>query len=193
MKTTQGNTMASLRNVQGFLQSNAAALASVVATPTAQRLDTAIVTLTGHASDQNMKLIEAKGSTQTQEALRSELLKFHITPINRIARLELGNTPELLPFLMPRGRQPIEKLKGCADGMAAAAEKYSATFIGAGLPADFIAQLNAVSTAMVQAQSSRAQTSAERKGATTSLQSMLTVGRKIVHVLDPLVQKVVHN
>ena len=193
MKTTQGNMLASLRNVQNFCQANAATLASID-TAIKERLGAAIVTLSGHALDQNKKFIEAKGSTQTQESLRSELLKFHMAPINRVAKLELGNTPELTPFLMPKGgRQTIEKLKSFADGMAAAAEKYSATFIAAGLPADFITQCNAVSTAMVEAQGSRAQTSAERKGATTSLRSMLTLGRRIVHVLDPLVQQIIHN
>jgi len=191
MKTTQGNVLFSLRNVQGFLQDNAARLAAVIDNVMTKRLNDAIVTLSGHATDQVQTFIDAKSTTQTQEALRTELIQFHMAPINRIAKLELGSTPELSPFLMPRGKPTIEKLKTYADGMSAAAAKYSATFIAAGLPSDFITQLDDVAAAMVQAQSVRARKGAARQGATTSLQAMLTTARRIVHVLDPLVRKVI--
>ena len=191
MKTTQGNVLFSLRNVQGFLHDHAERLAAVLDNVMTKRLNDAIVTLSGHATDQVQSLIDAKSTTQTQEALRTELIQFHMAPINRIAKLELGNTPELTPFLMPKGKPTIEKLKTYADGMSAAAVKYSATFIAAGLPADFITQLDDVAAAMVQAQSVRARKGAARQGATTSLQAMLTTARKIVHALDPLVRKVI--
>jgi len=191
MKTTQTNMLASLLNVQAFLQTNATTFAGVVTTGTKQELDDAIVTLSGHASDQAQTLIEAQGATQTQESLRAELLQFHMAPINRIAKLKLTTAPELAPFLMPRSKMPIQTLKGFADGMAAAAAKYSATFIAAGLPTDFIGQLDAVATAMVNANTSRDETSKRRQGVTENLQAMLTMGRRIVHVLDPLVRKVI--
>jgi len=111
MKTTQGNVLFSLRNVQGFLQDNAARLAAVIDNVMTKRLNDAIVTLSGHATDQVQTFIDAKSTTQTQEALRTELIQFHMAPINRIAKLELGSTPELSPFLMPRGKPTIEKLK----------------------------------------------------------------------------------
>jgi hypothetical protein len=138
MKTTQSNMLASLRNVQAYLKTNASALASVITTGTNQELDGAIVTLGGHASNQSQTFIEAKGATQTQESLRKELLQFHMAPINRIAKLKLSTVPELASFLMPRSKLPIQTLKGFADGMAAAAAKYSATFIAAGLPIEVI-------------------------------------------------------
>jgi len=191
MKTTQSNMLASLRSVQAFLKTNADTLASVVTTGTKQELDDAIVTLGGHASNQSQTLIEAKSTTQTQEALRTELLQFHMAPINRIAKLKLSTVPELASFLMPRSKLPIQTLKGFADGMAAAAAKYSATFIAAGLPTDFIGQLDAVATAMVNANTSRDETSKRRQGVTENLQAVLTMGRRIVHVLDPLVRKVI--
>ena len=193
MKTTQSNMLASLRSVQAFLKTNADTLASVVTTGTKQELDDAIVTLGGHASNQSQTLIEAKSTTQTQEALRTELLQFHMAPINRIAKLKLSTVPELASFLMPRSKLPIQTLKGFADGMAAAAAKYSATFIAAGLPTDFIAQLNAVSTSMVNANTARDETAKRRQGVTQNLKSMLTMGRKVVHALDPLVRKVIHT
>jgi hypothetical protein len=193
MKTTQGNVLLSLRNVQGFLQDNATRLASVLDNVMTKRLNDAIVTLSGHATDQVQTLIDAKSTTQTQEALRTELIQFHMAPINRIAKLELANIPELKSFLMPKGKPTIEKLKTFADGMSAAAAKYSATFFAGGLPTDFIAQLDDVATAMVEAQSSRARKAATRKGATNSLQVMLATGRKIVRVIDPLVRKVIKN
>lgn len=193
MKTTQGNMLLSLRNVQGFLQSNASQLAAVVATGVNTRLNAAITALTGHATDQTETLIQAKGSTRTQLSLRTSLLRYHMAPINRIAKLELGNTPELQPFLMPKGTPTLERLKALADGMSKAAAKYTDTFVAAGLPADFIPQMDSVSTEMVQAQSVRSQTTGRRKGATTSLRTLFTNARKIVHVIDTFVHKAAPN
>ena len=88
MKTTQGNVLFSLRNVQGFLQDNAARLAAVIDNVMTKRLDDAIVTLSGHATDQVQTFIDAKSTTQTQEALRTELIQF----LNSRSALKTGKS-----------------------------------------------------------------------------------------------------
>jgi hypothetical protein len=76
--------------------------------------------------------------------------------------------------------------------MAEAAMPYTATFIAAGLPADFVPQLKSVVVQMVQSLSDRSLTHGKRKGATSSLKDGLTRGRKVVRVLDALVRKDLH-
>ena len=193
METVQGNMLLSLRNAKGFLEANAAQLAGVVTTGTKQELDEAIVELEMHVSNQGNTFIAAKGSTQKQRWLRSILLRNHMAPINRVAQLKLGDTPELAPFLMPRGKPTTERLAGLANGMADAAIPFTATFIAAGLPADFVPQLKSVVVQMVQSLSDRSLTHGKRKGATTSLKGVLTRGRKIVSVLDAFVRNALED
>src|SRR5450759_1255183 len=180
-------------NAKGFLEANASQLAGVVTTGTKQELDEAIVELEMHVSNQGNTFIAAKGSTQKQVSLRTILLRTHMAPINRVARLKLGDTPELAPFLMPQGKPTTERLAGLANGMADAAIPFTATFIAAGLPADFVPQLKSVVVQMVQSLSDRSLTHGKRKGATTSLKSVLTRGRKIVSVLDAFVRNALED
>jgi hypothetical protein len=88
---------------------------------------------------------------------------------------------------MPNARANVEQLVAAARGMATAAAPHAATFIAAGLPADFIAQLERVSDAMLTARRERAQSIGRASGATTSLRTKLAAARHIVHALDALV------
>jgi hypothetical protein len=111
-----------------------------------------------------------------------------MAPISRIARSDLPQTPEIEPLKMPRGRPTIEKLSAAAFGMAKAATPFASVFIAAGLPADFVARLDAAADALVVSLSDRAQSQGKRSGATKGLKSQLVSGRKIVHILDAFVK-----
>jgi hypothetical protein len=188
MRTKQGSTLQSLRAVQAFLDQNADTLASVVHTGARQQLDDAIVTLSTHASDQTGNNLASQGATLKQRALRQSLLRDHMAPVSRIARADLPLTPEVEPLKMPRGRPTTERLAVAAYGMAKAALPFSAVFVSAGLPQDFVAQLNAAADAMLLAIDNRTQSRGKRGGATQGLKRKLVSGRKIVHVLDAFVQ-----
>jgi hypothetical protein len=188
MQTTQGNVLRSLRNVQSFLDEHADKLAGVIKTGTRQRLDDIIVALSAYLSDQTGGLLAAKGSTQKQHALRQALLRDHMAPINRIAKVELPHTPELTPLLMPKGKPTLEKLAAAAYGMAETAAPHAAVFTGAGLPDDFITQLTGAANAMIASLGERSASRGKRRGATSGLKADLTAGRKIVHVLDTFVR-----
>lgn len=188
MRTSQGNMLLSLRAVEAFLDENAASLTGVIYTGTRQKLKDAIAELSGHASDQTGNALAAQGATRTQEAARRMLMRDHMAPITRIAKAELPDTPEVEPLRMPRGRPTAPRLAAAADGMAKAAAKHASVFIDAGLPTDFISQLNSAVEAMLAAISDRSQSRGKRKSATTGIKARLTAGRKTVHVLDAFVQ-----
>jgi len=188
MQTTQGSIMESLRAVQAFLDDNADRLAAVVKTGARQKLDDAIAELSGHASDQTGSNLTAQSATQKKRALRQALLRDHMAPIARIARAELPPTPAMEPLKMPKGKPTVERLVALAEGMAKAAAPFTDTFVSAGLPTDFVAQLNAASDALVGAVNERTQSRGRRGGATTGLKDKLSRARKIVHVLDAFVK-----
>ena len=193
MNTRQGNTIRSLVNVQEFVNTNVAELGGVEQTETKENLDTTITEVNTRVTNQNATLLTARGAAALEVTLRSELLKDHMAPINRIAKLKLQGIPQLTPFLMPRGRPTTQKLAGLAQGMSKAAESYASTFIKAGLPADFLAQLDSTIAALLQAQKDRSSSQAQGTGAATGLQALLTTGRRQVHVLDMLIRKTLKN
>ncbi len=188
MQTKQGKMLESLRSVEQFLDANADKLATVVNTGARQRLTAAIAALSTHVSEQTGSNLAAQGATQKKEALRQSLLRDHMAPIARIAAADIPNLPELSPLRMPRGKPTAEKLAGFAYGMGAAATPFTDTFTTAGLPADFIAQLNAAADAVVGVVANRTNSRGKRRGATDGLKAKLTEGRKVVHILDALVR-----
>ena len=193
MQTKQGHTLQSLRNVQTFLDDNAAALEAVVRTGARRRLDDAITQLATHASDQSASHLASKGSTRQQSALRTVLRRDHMSAIARIAKADLLNTPAIGPLRMPRGRPSMQRLAAAAYGMAKAAAPFEPVFVAAGLPAEFVAQLNAAADSMIAAVGNRAQSCGKRRGATKGLSTGLTEGRKVVHILDAFVKTTLAN
>lgn len=193
MQTAQGNMLQSLRSVQAFLEENAAKLTSVVNSGARQRLDDAIAELATHVSDQSGSHLASQGATQKQRVLRAALLRDHMGPVSRIARADLPQTPEIEPLRMPRGRPTVERLAAAAYGMAKAAMAHAPVFIAAGLPADFVAQLEAAADALVLSLNERSQSQGKRSGATKGLATRLAAGRRIVNVLDAFVQSALKN
>lgn len=193
MRTLQGNTLQSLRAVRAFLDANAAALPTVVGSGARRRLDDLVTALDGHASAQSESALGALSATQKHRALRAALLRDHMAPIAKVAASELPASPELEPLRMPRGAPSAERLKALAAGMAAASEPHAAVFTAAGLPDDFIAQLNAAADAMLATVGERRQSRAQQVRATNGLKSLLSAGRRVVHVIDAMAKSALRD
>jgi hypothetical protein len=73
--------------------------------------------------------------------------------------------------------------------MGNAAARHHNVFVSAGLPADFVAQLEVATDAIVKTLNVRDQIRGKAGTATTSLEKRLSEARKVVHVLDSFVQK----
>lgn len=188
MQTVQGSMLQSLRAVQGFLDEHAEQLAGVVQTGARKRLADAIAALDDHASTQTGSVLQARGLTQKQYALRATLLRDHMASIARIAQADLPATPEFHPLRMPRGRPTPERLAAAAAGMAQAAAPFADVFVRAGMPQDFVTQLTTAADDLVAAGAARTQTRGRGRGATLGLKQKLSEGRKVVAILDTFVR-----
>ena len=188
MQTTQGNMLVSLHAVETFLDDNAAALVGVINTGARQKLKAAIADLSVYASDQTGGALISQSSTQGKQSLRLALVRDHMAQIARIAQAELPHMPQVAPLRLPRGRPTIPKLVSAAEGMAKAAAPYAGVFIGNGLPIDFIEQLNAAAGTLLASVSDHTNIQGKRKTATKGVKAKLTVGRRIVHILDTYVK-----
>jgi hypothetical protein len=187
MQSRQGNMLQSLRAVEEFLDTNAAALDDVVNTGARRKLATLITALDATVTEQAGSSVVSQGGTRRYHALRTALLRDHMAPIARMARADLPATPEVEALRMPKSNWSATRLAAAAHGMAVAAEPFRQRFVDAGLPADFVERLTEAADAMVQSLSDRAQHRGRLSGATKGLQSTLASGRKLVAVIDALV------
>ncbi|MDB4913088.1 MAG: hypothetical protein JWM95_732 [Gemmatimonadetes bacterium] len=188
MQQNQGNMVSSLRAIEEFLDGNAAKLGSVVQTSLKKNLHDALVDLDGHATDQSSSTTQAQFSTAKHRDARTALTRDLMAPIARIAKVQLPGVVGIEKLRMPKARTSAEQLAAAARGMAEAASPYTATFIAAGVPADFAAQLNSVVDTMLGHRTERAQSIGKVTGATKSLKGRLAEARRVVHAIDALMK-----
>jgi hypothetical protein len=193
MDNKQGSVLESIRAVQNFLDAHADQLGEMNKTGVRQQLDQVVTQLTGHVTSQKDHSLASLGATRKQRALRRVLIKEHMRPIARIATADLPPTPEVQPLTMPAGHPTAAVLIAAARGMAAAAERFATVFTGAGLPADFVAQLTTATEALEAARDQQTATRSSRAGSTDVLAETLQRGRRIVRVLDSLVSNAVKD
>lgn len=187
MEIRQGNILQSLKAVQRFLDDHSAQLAGIAETGARKKLDDLVITVSGTAVVQTGSHLAAKSATRKLRVLTKALIDYHMAPIARIAKAELPPTPEIEHLGMPKSRETRERLVAKARGMAAEARKFEAAFIEAGLPADFIAQLEAAANALGAFLGEREQYEADRGSATDMLAERLAEARKVVDILDSFV------
>ena len=193
MRTTQGNTLQSLRTTRTFLDTNDAVLGDINKTGVRKQLNDVMVDLSDHESEQAGKALDAQVETRKQRTLRQDLLRTQMIPIARVAKLALPRTEELLPLRMPRGQLSVTRLASAAKGMATAALPYTGVFVSAGLPADFITRLTNAADAMLASINQRTQSQSLSTGASRAIEERLSTARKVVNVLDALVTVTLAN
>jgi|GEM_PF-2361959 len=193
MKVRQGNMLTALESTRRFLDDNQAALVGVMTPATRQTFDDAIGELSSTAMAQNQFTRDLKGSFAVQAACRTALIRNHMTPIAKIATLELSQLPELVQFSLPHRRVTIQQLGAHADGMAEGARPYAQVFIDAGRRPDFIDRLKQAADQMRAAAYDAAQGRVRIKGTTTGLTQTLSRARKIVQMLDAFVKEAAGN
>ena len=189
MKAYQGNVLASLENTRRFLDDNKAALGGVITGGTQQKLAQAIGELASTVTEQNQYTRDRKGAFAIQVASRAALLRDHMAPIVKVARLELSHAPELVKFSLPRKKVTLQQLGALADGMAEAARPHAQVFIDAGRKPDFLDRLKTAADQMRSAAYDGAQGRVRIKQATSRLTEQLSRARKVVHMLDAFVKE----
>ena len=193
MEKIQGYMLEALRNVQVFLDDNHHRLPGINDTGARKRLDEILGDLNHHAKSQAGHKLMAEGETCAQRELRRVLLRDHMLPIARIAKVHRTEMPELHPFRMPAKRIAVERLVAEAHGIAKETRQYHEAFTSLGMPDDFADRLEAAATALAAATDVRAQYRGRRTAATAGIAVALADGRRIVNVLDAFVRRAVQD
>jgi len=189
MEKQQGNMLNALENTRRFLSDHAEKLGTVITPAVRQKLDDVIAELSSTATAQDQYTRDRRGAFAVQEASRTALVREHMGPIAKIAKLELPHVPEMMKLSLPDKRLSVQQLGAHADGMAEAARPHASVFINAGRKPDFVERLGIAADRMRAAAIDGAQGRVRITTATSGLRQKLSRARKVVHVLDAFVKE----
>ncbi|MFI5229539.1 MAG: hypothetical protein ACHQWU_10745 [Gemmatimonadales bacterium] len=183
-------TLNTLTRVQRFLDDNNAALEDINSSGYRAILDDAVTNLSAHAVNQTASQRRSIAETAKERVLRNNLKLNHMRRIAKVARAQLRQVPEFAALKMPPSLSTSRGLIAWASAMHGGAAPHESTFIAAGLPKTFLAQLTTAAKALETTLATRGAARAVRAGATSGLQAESTRGREAVMVLDSLVEPV---
>lgn len=167
MQSRQGQLIDTARHVQAFLDENAAIIGPTIAA-SRSNLDDAVAQLNVMAVTQSGSKIQSKGATARQKSLRRTLRTIFMKPIADVAKLKLGDVPEMGALVMPAKQLGSTQLVAAAHGMANAAQLHQPVFADVGLPDDFITALRGAADAVT--------TSLDTRQVQVGLRTSATVG-----------------
>jgi hypothetical protein len=186
MKHRQSHVLETLRQVQVFLDANAATVGPAVAA-SRRNLDDVVAQLTTHAAAQEGGNIGSRGETAKQRVLRTSLRNNHMRPIAEVAKQKLRDVPEFHALVMPAANATSAQLVAHATAMADAAQAHEEVFKEVGLPDDFVASLRSVADQVSLSIDARKQQAGKRSGATAGLTAEEKRGRSMLKLIDALV------
>lgn len=191
MQSTHTAVLNTLTRVQRFLDTNGPTLGSINQSGYRAILDDVVTTLSAHAVTQTTTKRMSAAVVAKERVLRNALKLNHMRPIVAVAAAQLRQVPEFLALKMPPITSTSRALVAWSGAMSNAASAYTKTFVDAGLPADFLAQLQAASDALNTALTARGATKAAQRGASAGLDAEASRGRQAVKVLDSLVEPLI--
>jgi hypothetical protein len=182
-----------LSRVQRFLDQNGPTLGDINASGYRKILDDVVGKLSAHAADQTTTKRVAAAEAAKERVLRNALKLNHLRPIATVANAQLRQVPDFVALKMPAKNATSRTLITWAAAMKTAAGEYADAFVGAGLPADFLEQLQSAADALGNSLTNRTSNGAAQRGATVGLDAEATRGRQAVKVLDSLIEPLIQG
>lgn len=189
MDQDKNAVLETLLRAQGFLDENAALLASVDFTTARRQLDQIVTSFTTHAVTQGVGDWAARRETAKQRQLGSKLRHELMKPIAVIAGRTLRDTPAFGALQMPKANARGENFLWQARTMLDAATIHRDRFVAQGLPATFLAEFRAALEELSTSLSERQNNRGRRAAATGLLRFHAQQGRTVLCVLDALVRR----
>jgi len=119
-----------------------------------------------------------------QTGQRHDVRLLHVKAIVQIAEGLRGKVPGMGVFKLPSRSLRSDALFHAAEAIRTTAAVYRDVFVEHGLPADFLDQLDAATTALGQSVDARGVARSRVTGASSGLASDLALGRQIVRMID---------
>jgi hypothetical protein len=196
MNSHQERVLQSFRRVQGWFAANPEYTAKdgPASTPALatqlEALNGIVSRATDHAAQQDTQLAQSLLISKDEREQRKEVLTGHMASIAKVARALRGTVPGIGVLSMPKGNIQSAALITAASVLARKAEIYEAVLIEHGLPTDFIRQLEASATQLKASLDARGQARSARAGATRGVEAELSLGRRVVDIMDATLARV---
>jgi len=189
MKSRQTRGLQAFRRIEAWFAehpqalvaagSSAAALANQV-----DALKQLIARMTALATQQAFQTGQATLAAKDEAQQRHDVRLLHVKAIVQIAEGLRGKVPGMGVFKLPSRSLSSDALFHAAEAIRTTAAVYKDVFVEHGLPADFLDQLDAATTALGQSVDARGVARSRVTGASSGLASDLALGRQIVRMID---------
>lgn len=194
MNGHQERVLQSFRRVQGWFAANQQYTASTPALATQlEALKGIVQRLSDHAATQDTQRAQSLLVSKDEIQKRREVRSHQMAPIVKVARALRGTVPGISVLSLPKGNVPTPAVIVTATAMARKAEIYKEVLIESGLPSDFIEQLEAAAAALKDSLDTRGLARAARASATRGVQSELTLGRRVVDIMDATLTRLIRS
>jgi hypothetical protein len=188
MNSRQKFTYRVLRGTQSFLDAHDILVGAVNTSGARKTLDEAVARVETEFITQDAWRNQGKGETAQFHALRDDLRLNHMRPITTVAKAKFRTEPFFEALRLPEARIDAESLLNAAREMSQAAAPYASTFVGAGLPADFLEKLDSATGVFKQAMNDRTFARSRRVGATRGIPVTLLDGMNAVRLINSLIE-----
>ncbi len=186
LQTSQGTTLEKLRAILIFFHKYDDRLGVVLNSGSRRQLDQIVGELDDLLLRQSTSATVVSGAEKARE-LRQDLIVRHMRPIVQIASVDLPRTPEFAKLSVPRGNPTPEKLVKAAEQLRELATPYAQTFIDAGLPASFLADLDTAAKAFMEFSAQRKSSVGVGVAATGGIRATISRANRVIKALDSLV------
>ena len=177
-----------LKDVRGFLTDRKAVFPGITDTSAYRTVDTSIGDLESHDAVPGESIRTAQSAMISARSIADALVRDLLSPMVRIARAELPNTPEVAPLRVLADKRSVLRLASAARGMAKAAVPFKDVFVKAGMSQDFLDRIEGAAAAIGDAVTTRNARQVRGSGATKGVEATLRAAGRAVHVLDGLVR-----
>jgi hypothetical protein len=188
METPQERMLDAGRRVQVFLDTFVALLAGLIPASLRAKLDAAVTMLAGFRQEQKSAAGLVEGETANQAKLRLDLYEHFVLPNVRTAKLLIGDLTQYPSLIVPKSVVDSVDFVPTIQKFRDAATKQEAMFTQHGMPADFLAQIDAALTAVQASADFRARQIARRKAATDGCADGFRQVRGYVGIIDGLLR-----
>jgi hypothetical protein len=192
MRRREGEVLQAIAAAHEFIGRHAQ-LATVSQAGAYRELGECLARVRDHAVGQVSGTIAGQSATQAARAARRSLMEQHMTPVARIADMLLERRVEATGLRMPTSYLASQQLIAYARGMAATAKRFKDDFVEAGLPTDFLEQMEESIQHFGDVSIQRKQHHAQRGGATHGVRVELSRARKLLKVMDAFVTREVRD
>ncbi|HEX8942420.1 MAG TPA: hypothetical protein VF785_04725 [Gemmatimonadaceae bacterium] len=189
MKSKQTRGLQAFRRIEAWFAEHPQVLAAAGSSAAAvsnqlDALKQLIVRMSTWASQQVYQNGQATLAAKDEAQQRHEVRLLHLTAIVRVAAGLRGKVPGMGVFKLPNRSLSSDALVHAAEAIRTTAAVYKDVFVEHGLPADFLDQLDAATTALGASVDARGVARSRVTGASSGLASDLVLGRQIVTMID---------